>query len=274
MMSRREGRGGEISGERAVAGREVRRLARSGEWTGPTCGLAPDLLQANLVVLPADWAFEFLLFCQRNPKPCPVLEVTDVGDPQPRQLAPGADLRTDLPRYRVYERGELVAEPTEIGRWWRADLVAFLLGCSFSFEQAMLRAGLPVRHIEEGRNVPMYRTNIACQPAGRIRGPLVVSMRPLRPDQLVRAVEITSRYPEAHGSPIHFGDPEAIGIRDLSRPDYGDAVTIGDGELPVFWACGVTPQAAIVEAKPPLAITHSPGCMFVTDWPIESFKRI
>jgi uncharacterized protein YcsI (UPF0317 family) len=271
-MARRRDRPERIGGK-LNSGGEVRRLARSGEWTGPTCGLAPDLLQANLVVLPQDWAFEFLLFCQRNPKPCPVLEVTDPGDPEPRHLAPGADLRTDLPRYRVYQHGELAAEPTEIVRWWRDDLVAFLLGCSFSFEQAMLRAGLPVRHIEQQRNVPMYRTNIACRPAGRIHGPLVVSMRPLRPDQLVRAIEITSRYPEAHGSPVHFGDPAAIGIADLSCPDYGEAVTVRDGELPVFWACGVTPQAAIVEAKPPLAITHSPGCMFVTDWPIESYKR-
>ncbi len=272
-MSGRRAKSSSVGGERLSCGRQVRQLARCGEWTGPTSGLAPDLLQANLVVLPADWAFEFLLFCQRNPKPCPVLEVTDPGDPEPRQLAPGADLRTDLPRYRVYEHGKLVAEPSEIGQWWRGDLVAFLLGCSFSFEQALRRAGLPVRHIEQRRNVPMYRSNIPCQPAGRVRGPLVVSMRPLRPDQIVRAVEITSRYPDAHGSPIHFGDPDAIGIRNLEHPDYGEAVTVHEGELPVFWACGVTAQAAIVEARPPLAITHSPGCMFVTDWHIDSYRR-
>jgi len=272
-MARHTNDGGFISGEGLQSGRQVRWLARTGEWTGPTCGLAPGLLQANLVILPRDWAFDFLLFCQRNPKPCPLLEVTDPGDPQPRLLAPGADLRTDLPRYRVYESGELVEEPTEISRWWRSDLVAFLLGCSFSFEQAMLRAGLPVRHIEAGTNVPMYRTSIACRPAGRISANLVVSMRPLRPDQVIQATEITSRYPDAHGSPVHFGDPGAIGIRDLSRPDYGDPVRIEEGELPVFWACGVTSQVAIVQAKPPLAITHSPGCMFVTDWPADAFRN-
>jgi uncharacterized protein YcsI (UPF0317 family) len=222
-------------------------------------------LQANLVILPQSLAFEFLLFCQRNPKPCPLLEVTDPGSPEPRELAPGADLRTDLPRYRVYQRGELVGEPNDIRRSWRDDLVAFLLGCSFGFEDAMQRAGLPVRHIEEGRNVPMYRTTIATKPAGVFRGPTVVSMRPLTPQQAIRAVEITSRFSKAHGAPIHIGDPGAIGIRDVTKPDFGDAVTIHPGEIPVFWACGVTPQAVLMEVRPELAITHSPGCMFVSD---------
>jgi uncharacterized protein YcsI (UPF0317 family) len=246
-------------------GHEVRSEARSGRLAGTTCGLAPDFLQANLVVVPKDLAFDFLCFCQRNPKPCPILDVTEPGSWDPRHVARDADLRTDLPRYRVYQRGALVDEPTDIRRWWRDDLVAFLLGCSFSFEAAMQRAGLPVRHLEDGCNVPMYRTRVPCVPAGVFSGPLVVTMRPLTPAQTIEAVVITSRYPEAHGTPIHFGDPERIGITDLSRPDFGDAVTVRPGEIPVFWACGVTPQAVLMETKPDFAITHSPGCMFVTD---------
>jgi uncharacterized protein YcsI (UPF0317 family) len=217
------------------------------------------------VVLPRPLAFDFLLFCQRNPKPCPLLDVTDPGSPIPRDLAPSADLRADLPRYRVYQRGELVDEPTDIHRWWRDDLVAFLIGCSFSFEEAMQRAGLPVRHIDEGRNVPMYRTNIPCKPAGIFQGPTVVSMRPLTVIQTIRAVEITSRFAKAHGAPIHMGNPPAIGIADIARPDFGDSVTIKPDEVPVFWACGVTPQAVLMQVRPELAITHSPGCMFVSD---------
>ncbi|MEO7133959.1 MAG: putative hydro-lyase [Vicinamibacterales bacterium] len=248
-----------------LRGDAVRSQARSGLLTGPTCGLAPGYLQANLVIVTRDLAFDFLLFCQRNPKPCPILDVLDPGTWQPRGVANGADIRTDLPRYRVYERGALVEEPPEIVRWWRNDLVTFLLGCSFSFEAAMQRAGLPVRHIEEGRNVPMYRTNIPCTPAGRFAGPLVVTMRPLTPAQAIEAAVITSRFPQAHGSPVHCGDPHAIGIADLTRPDFGEAVTVRAGEVPVFWACGVTPQAVVMEAKPEIAVTHSPGCMFVTD---------
>ncbi len=246
-------------------GRIVRERSRSGELSGPTCGLALGKVQANLVIVPRELAFDFLLFCQRNPKPCPLLEVTDPGSAEPRELAPGADLRTDLPRYRVYEHGRLVDDPTDIRRWWRDDLVAFLLGCSFSFEEAMQRAGLPVRHVDERRNVPMYRTNIACKPAGVFRGPMVVSMRPLTPAQAIQSVEVTARFTKAHGAPVHIGDPAAIGIAAIDRPDFGDAVTIRASEVPVFWACGVTPQAVLMEAKPPLAITHSPGCMFVTD---------
>jgi uncharacterized protein YcsI (UPF0317 family) len=233
--------------------------------TGPTCGLAPGYLQANLVVLPKELADDFRLFCQLNPKPCPLLEMTETGDWEPRNAAPGADLRTDVPKYRVYRHGRLSEEVADITRYWRDDLVAFLLGCSFGFEAAMQRAGLPLRHIEEGRNVPMYRTNLPCTPAGPFSGPLVVSMRPLTPSQTIDAVVVTSRYPRAHGAPVHFGDPGAIGISDINRPDYGDAVTIRSGEVPVFWACGVTPQAVLMEAKPEFAITHSPGCMFVTD---------
>ena len=248
-----------------MTGESVRQACRCGRLAEQTSGLAPGFAQANLVVLPRDEAYDFLRFCRANPKPCPLLDVTEPGDPTPRQVAPTADLRTDLPRYRVWEHGQLVEEPTDIMRWWRDDLVSFVIGCSFTFEAALLRAGVPVRHIELGRNVPMYRTNIPCQPAGQFHGPLVVSMRPLRPADVIRAVQITSRYPSVHGAPVHLGLPEQIGIRDLTHPDFGDAVPIADDELPVFWACGVTPQAAIMSARPPFAITHSPGCMFVSD---------
>jgi uncharacterized protein YcsI (UPF0317 family) len=217
------------------------------------------------VILPRELAFEFLLFCQRNPKPCPLLEVTEPGDPVPRSTAPDADLRIDLPKYRVWRQGELVDEPTEISSHWRDDLVSFLIGCSFTFESDLLRAGVPVRHVELGCNVPMYRTNIPCAPAGRFHGPLVVSMRPLQPADAIRAVQITSRFPGVHGAPVHLGLPEQIGIHDLSRPDFGDAVPVQDDEIPVFWACGVTPQSVLMASRPEFAITHSPGCMFVTD---------
>lgn len=240
-------------------------MARRGEWTGATCGFAPGFLQANLVILPQSLAFDFLLFCHRNPKPCPLLDVTDPGSPVPLEVAPDADLRSDLPRYRVYRAGELVEEPQDIRHLWRDDLVAFLLGCSFSFEEAMLRAGLPVRHIELGRNVPMYRSNIACKPAGMFAGPMVVSMRPLTAAAAIRAVALTARFPKAHGAPIHLGDPAAIGIEDIHRPDFGESVPVRSDEIPVFWACGVTPQAVLMQARPEFAITHSPGCMFVTD---------
>jgi uncharacterized protein YcsI (UPF0317 family) len=244
---------------------EVRRRARSGEWNGPTPGLALGHVQANLAVVPRDLAFDFLLFCQRNPKPCPLLDVTEPGSAEPKRVAPGADLRTDLPRYRVYRHGQLAEEPADLHSWWRDDLVGFLLGCSFTFENALLQAGLPVRHLETGGNVPMYRTNRACVPAGVFHGPMVVSMRPLTPAQAVRAVQVCSRFPRAHGAPVHLGDPAALGIRDLDRPDFGDRVEIRSGEIPVFWACGVTPQAVAMEVRPPLLITHKPGHMFVTD---------
>ena len=248
-----------------AAARDVRMRARSGELDGPTAGLAPGCLQANLVVVPQALAFDFLLFCHRNPRPCPLLEVLDVGSAEPRETAPGADLRSDIPRYRVFENGTLVDEPADVRRWWRDDLVSFLLGCSFSFEDAMEREGLPLRHVEERRTVPMYRTNIPCRPAGVFHGPLVVSMRPLTPTQAMRASEITARFPLAHGAPVHAGDPAAIGITAIERPDYGESVTVRPEEIPVFWACGVTPQAAIAHARPPFAITHAPGRMFVTD---------
>jgi uncharacterized protein YcsI (UPF0317 family) len=258
---------------RHATGAEIRKLAREGRLTGPTCGLALGFVQANLVVLPRDLAFDFLLFCQRNPKPCPLLDVTEPGSPEPRTIAPGADVRVDLPRYRVYQLGALVDEPTDILRWWQDDLVAFLIGCSFTFENALLRAGLPLRHLEQNRNVPMYRTSIPCRPAGVFHGPMVASMRPMLPAQAIEAVRICERFPRAHGAPVHLGDPGAIGIRDLAHPDFGDAVDMQPGEIPVFWACGVTPQAVVMEARPPLVISHKPGHMFVSDWRDEDLSR-
>lgn len=245
-------------------GADVRAACRAG-FDKPTPGLAPGFVQANLVVLPKDWAFDFMLFCHRNPKPCPLLDLTEPGDPVPRAVAPGADLRTDLPAYRVWKYGELVEEPTDVTPHWRDNLVAFVIGCSFTFENALIEAGVPVRHIEQGVNVPMYRTNIDCKPAGRFAGPMVVSMRPLTAEQAIRATNICAKYPLAHGAPVHFGDPAAIGIADVAKPDFGDPVEIRPGETPVFWACGVTPQAVLMRAKPPFAITHKPGHMFLTD---------
>lgn len=246
-------------------GAEVRRLARAGQWKTPTPGLAPGYVQANLVCVPRDLAFDFLLFCRRNPRPCPLLDVTDPGDPEPKTVAPGADVRHDVPRYRVYRHGELIVECDDLTYWWRDDLVVFLLGCSFTFENALTQASVPLRHVEQGRNVPMYVTSIECAPAGVFRGPMVVSMRPLTPEQATQAALVCARYPLAHGAPIHVGDPAKIGVRDLDRPDYGDAVEIRAGEVPVFWACGVTPQAVATRAKPPLLLTHAPGHMFLTD---------
>ena len=245
--------------------REVRQQIREGKWRRPTAGLAPGFVQTNLVILPRDLAFDFLLFAQRNPKPCPVIEVTDVGSPEPKLSAPAADLRTDVPKYCIYRNGALEGEVTDLRSVWRDDLVSFLLGCSFTFESALLQAGVPVRHIEENRNVPMFISNIQCAPAGMFRGPLVVTMRPIPARLVSRAVQITGRYPGVHGSPVHVGDPAIIGIRDLAKPDFGDPVTIRPGEVPVFWACGVTPQAVAMQAKPPLMLTHAPGYMFITD---------
>jgi uncharacterized protein YcsI (UPF0317 family) len=247
--------------------REIRADIRAGALTGVTAGLGPGYVQANLAVLPREHAYDFLLFCQRNPRPCPLLEVTDVGSPEPAGVAPGADLRTDLSRYRIYKDGVLADEVTDVRAFWRDDLVAFLLGCSFTFEWALMEAGIPLWHVEHGRNVAMWRTSIACRPAGRFHGPMVVSMRPIAAEQLAKAVTASARFPGAHGAPVHIGDPAAIGIRDITRPDWGDAQAFRAGDVPVFWACGVTPQAVALTSRPPFMITHSPGHMFITDVP-------
>jgi uncharacterized protein YcsI (UPF0317 family) len=249
------------------AGRRERRRIRDGDVAGPTAGLAPGNVQANLVVLPLALAHEFLRFAQANPKPCPVLAVSEPGDPHFPLLGDDLDIRTDLPRYRVWRDGGLVDEPRSLQHVWRSDLVSFALGCSFSFEQALVEEGIELRHITCGSNVPMYRTTIACVPAGRFAGPLVVSMRPLSPGDAIRAIQITSRFPSVHGAPVHIGLPAAIGIADLARPDYGDPVPVGSDELPVFWACGVTPQAVIAAVRPEFCITHAPGSMLITDLP-------
>jgi uncharacterized protein YcsI (UPF0317 family) len=248
-----------------ATGADVRQACRDGAFAGPTPGLALGFVQANLVIVPREFAFDFLLFCQRNPKPCPLLDVTEPGDPRPTAVAADADLRTDLPAYRVWRDGQLVDEPTDIRSLWRDDLVSFAIGCSFTFENAIMRAGIPVRHVEQKCNVPMYNTNRSCRSAGRFAGPMVVSMRPMTPEHAVAATRICGRFPRAHGVPMHLGDPGAIGIQDLSKPDYGDPVIVQAGEIPVFWACGVTPQAALMRARLPLAITHKPGHMFLTN---------
>jgi len=253
---------------------DVREQMRSGVLTSPTSGLCEDFIQANLVILPKDLAFDFLLFCQRNPKSCPLIDVTDVGSYVPKMSAPEADLRTDLPKYRVYENGEVVAEPTDILKYWTDDMVAFLIGCSFTFEQALINNGIPMRHNEEGVNVPMYKTSIETAPAGKFAGPTVVSMRPMKEKDVIRAVQVTSRFPSVHGAPLHIGNPQSIGIQDISQPDFGDPVTLKEGEVPVFWACGVTPQAIAMHMKPALMITHAPGHMFITDLKSEHVSVI
>ncbi|SDH09601.1 putative hydro-lyase [Agrococcus jejuensis] len=252
-----------------ASAREARASYRSGV-VAPTSGVAHGLVQANLIAVPEDWAFDMLLFAQRNPKPCPVLEVVEAGSFEPR-LAPGADLRTDIPAYRVWRDGELAEEVADAtAAWAEQPLVAFLIGCSFTFEAGLADAGIPIRHQELGRNVPMYRTNRDCAPAGRLSGELVVSMRPIPADRVADAVTISGRFPAVHGAPVHVGEPAALGI-DLDHPDFGDAPEVRDGEVPVFWACGVTPQAAIMASRPPFAITHAPGHMMLLDVPDAAY---
>ena len=243
----------------------VRRLIRQGLWAGHTSGLADEHVQGNLVILPQALADDFLRYCQRNPNPCPLLAVSEPGQHLLPRLGADIDIRTDVPRYRVWRDGELVDEPSDITALWRDDLVSFVIGCSFSFEQALMEAGLPLRHVEQGRNVAMFRTHVPTEAAGPFNGPLVVTMRPMRAAAVIRAVQVTSRFPNVHGAPVHIGDPSLIGITDLSKPDYGDAVEVMPDELPVFWACGVTPQAAIQQARPAFCITHAPGAMLITD---------
>ncbi|TAL87815.1 MAG: putative hydro-lyase [Candidimonas sp.] len=244
---------------------QVRLDARAGKLTTSTANLAPGHVQANLAILPRALAADFLLFCQRNPKPCPLLAMSNAADPSLAALGHDIDIRSDIPRYRVWREGVLVDEPIDVKSVWRDDLVSFLIGCSFSFEEAMLDNGLPVRHIEQGCNVPMYRTTVATAAAGVFSGPLVVSMRPMKAAQAIRAIQVTSRFPSVHGAPVHFGDPALIGIADIGRPDYGDPVEIRADEVPVFWACGVTPQSVVAAVRPEFCITHAPGHMLVTD---------
>ena len=246
-------------------GAEARQAIRRGDWTGSTSGLAPGYVQGNLAILPAELASDFMRFCQLNPKPCPLLAVGAPGDWRLPSLAEDLDIRTDLPRYRVFRRGEVIDEPTELNKHWRDDLVVFAIGCSFSFEEALVQDGIELRHLTSGSTVPMYRTNVPTKEAGPFHGPLVVSMRPLKPADAIRAVQITTRFPAVHGAPVHLGKPELIGIKDIEKPDWGDPPAMGADEIPVFWACGVTPQSVVATVKPEFCITHYPGTMLVTD---------
>lgn len=244
---------------------EARLKIRNGEITTQTSGMCNGYAQANLCILPKKYAYDFLLFASRNPTSCPILEVLDEGSRYTKYMADHADIATDIPKYRIYRNGELAEEVTDISAYWQEDFVSFLIGCSFSFEGELLDAEVPIRHIEQGRNVPMFLTNIPCEPAGIFHGNMVVSMRPIPYKQVIRAVTATAAMPKVHGAPVHIGDPAQIGIVDIRKPDFGDSVEIHDGDVPVFWPCGVTPQAAIMAAKPELAITHAPGHMFLTD---------
>jgi uncharacterized protein YcsI (UPF0317 family) len=243
----------------------LRARCRSGEFDGVTTGYAPGMVQANLVILPAKWADDFQRFCELNPKPCPLLGMTERGDPMLPDLGEDIDLRTDLPRYNVFRNGEKTDEVTDLRDLWQDDFVGFALGCSFSFEEALLKAGLPLRHLDAGMPVPMYRTSIETVPSGPFKGPMVVSMRPFQPADAIQAIAITSRCERVHGAPIHFGDPAAIGIADIGHPSWEETPPMQPGDVPVFWACGVTPQVALEQARPPIAITHTPGRMLVTD---------
>ncbi len=249
---------------------EFRQAVRSGQFRGPTAGYCGDFAQANLAILPLAHAHDFLRFCQSNPKACPLLGVGEPGQWHVPALGREVDIRTDVPGYNVYRDGKLAEQVDNLAEYWQSDFVVFAIGCSFSFEDMLAKAGIPLRHVDEGRNVPMYRTKIENQRAGKFGGQLVVSMRPMKGADAIRAVQITSRFPGVHGAPIHIGDPSALGIDDLSKPEFGDAVTIHDGELPVYWACGVTPQTALMGAKLPLAIAHRPGYMLMTDIPNAS----
>ncbi|MFD9892953.1 putative hydro-lyase [Amycolatopsis sp. NPDC059027] len=242
---------------------EARAVFRTGTER-PTTGWARGYTQTNLIAVPEDWAYDVLLFCQRNPQACPVLDVSDPGDPGSR-LASDADLRTDLPRYRVWQNGALSGEVSDASGLWRSDMVAFSIGCSFSFESILAAEGIPLRHNDQGRNVAMYVTNVECEPAGRLHGPMVVSMRPIPEDRVGDAIRLTRAMPAVHGAPVHVGDPRTLGIEDLDRPDFGDPIDAEPGDVPVFWACGVTPQAALMASRPPFAITHAPGYMFISD---------
>ena len=244
---------------------QLRLATRANEFNTQTAGQCPGFTQGNLAILPQAYANDFLRFCQLNPKPCPIIGMSEPGHPAIPALGLDIDIRTDIAKYCVFEHGVPSGETADLKTLWRADFVAFVIGCSFSFEEALIEAGIPLRHVEEGRNVAMWTTNIALQNAGPFGGNMVVSMRPMTPANAIRAIQITSRFPNVHGAPVHFGNPGAIGIADINAPDFGDSVKIASDEVPVFWACGVTPQSAIRAAKPPISITHKPGHMLVTD---------
>lgn len=259
-----------------LTAREVREIIRAGKWVRPTAGLARGFIQANLVILPRREAADFYRFCKANPKPCPLLEMLEPGCPEPKRTAPGADIRTDLPLYRIFKEGVFTDEVEDVSVYWQDDMVSFLLGCSYTFEHRLAEAGIPMRHWEQGRNVSAFITSVQCEPVGIFRGPMVVSMRPVREEQVELAVRVTEPHRHSHGAPIHIGRPEEIGIKDISRPEYGDPVEVRGGEVPIFWACGVTPQAVLLNARAPIAITHSPGHMFITDLrddvPVQLFE--
>ena len=248
---------------------QLRRAFRTGEFTGTTANMANGFTQGNVAILPSRYALDFARFCQRNPRPCPLVGISDTGNPNIQTLGTDLDIRTDLPSYNVYREGQFEQSIPDIMDLWTEDSVAFVLGCSFSFEEALLKAGIPLRHVELDRTAPMYRTAIKTSPAGPFSGGMVVSMRPMSPAQAIRASAITARFPHTHGMPVHVGDPSSIGISDLTQPDWGDPSEIREGEVPVFWACGVTPQNAIQHASIPLVITHTPGSMLITDVPSE-----
>ena len=247
----------------------ARLTIREGRHTGSTRGLAPGFVQCNLVVLDRSLAYDFLVYCQRNQKACPVLEVTDPGDPEPRQLAPGADLRTDLPRYAVYRNGRREADRTDIRDFWTPDSVAFLIGSGMTWDLALERAGVPT-----DRHRWVLRTTIPTRPAGLLHGSLVATMRWLTPAQAIVAIGVSGRFPRNHGAPIHVGDPGAIGA-DLHNPLFGGRVPdLPSGLIPVFWACGVTPQEAALAGRLPLMITHAPGHAFVSDLEADRLSNL
>jgi uncharacterized protein YcsI (UPF0317 family) len=249
----------------------IRHAARIGQYAGQTSGMAPGFVQANIVIVPEAQASEFAEYCSLNPKPCPVLAVGEPGSPSLPSLGTDIDIRHDLPRYRVYRDGRLAGETGDVAALWRDDLVTFALGCSFTFEHALLEDGLDLRHVRLGRNVAMYRSSIETAPVGPFGGPMVVSMRPFASPDVARAVSISGRFAQMHGAPVHVGDPAAIGIADLAAPDYGDAVPVEPGDVPLFWACGVTSQAALEHARLPFFLAHAPGCMLVTDLPHRAY---
>jgi len=248
---------------RSVQG--VRDAIRKGEWARHTAGLARGKLQCNLAILPAEYALDFLTFCQRNPKPCPIVGISNQGDPMMPTLGHDIDIRTDVPQYRVFRDGVLASEQRDISALWRDDLVSVALGCSFTFENALVEAGIPVRHIERDTTVPMYSSNIKLTPAGPFFGTMVITMRPIPRDRVNEAIQISAQFPQAHGAPVAIGDPAHVGIADLQKPDWGQAVPVAADEIPVYWACGMTPQNVLRAANLPLCITHTPGCMLIAD---------